>query len=284
MTRAVRPLLALALAPLLAGFSPFEAEQPDVRAGNERLAAGDAAGALPHYDAAERAVGPRAEIDFDRGNALAAQGRLPEARAAWERALAADARGPGTLSSRTLQNLGTALAAAGDREGAVRAFSEALRRDPANEDARYNLEVLQRRKDRGKGKPEDEGQDQARRQGPPEQGQGQPQPRQDRPPEQAQQQTQGEQRKPGDDRQGQRPDEGQDERRPAGEDERQGRGKDGAAQAEERPPAADGQRPEAIGRQEAEKLLDAMRARERNMPTMPEARKAGRKREVQRDW
>lgn len=275
------PLAALAAA-LLAVTSPFVAEQPRVKEGNEKLLSGDAAAALERYEQAEREAGPRPEIDYDRGHALHALGRHAEAREAWRRALDGDR--DGALSSRALQNMGNALDAMGDLEGAARATAEALRRDPTNEDARYNLEVLQRRKDRGKGKPEDEGQDQARRQGPPEQGQGQPQPRQDRPPEQAQQQTQGEQRKPGDDRQGQRPDEGQDERRPAGEDERQGRGKDGAAQAEERPPAADGQRPEAIGRQEAEKLLDAMRARERNMPTMPEARKAGRKREVQRDW
>jgi len=277
----VTPLAALAAA-LLAVASPFVAEQPRVKEGNEKLLSGDAAGALERYEQAEREAGPRPEIDYDRGHALHALGRHAEARDAWRKALEGD-RG-GALSSRALQNMGNALDALGDREGAIGAMAEALRRDPANEDARYNLEVLLRRKDGGQGKPKDEGQDQRRQQGPPEQGQGQPEQRQDQQPEQAQQQAQGEQREPGDDRQGQRPDQGQDERRPAGEDERQERGKDGAAaQAGERPPG-DGGRPAAMGRQEAERLLDAMRARERNMPLGPGERKDGRKREVSRDW
>lgn len=280
------PLAALAAA-LLAVTSPFVAEQPRVKEGNERLLSGDAAGALERYEQAEREAGPRPEIDFDKGHALHALGRHAEAREAWRRALEAD-RG-GALSSRALQNMGNALDALGDREGAARAMAEALRRDPKNEDARYNLEVLLRRKDGGKGKPKDEGQDPGKQQGTPEQGQGQDRPpqdqQQDRKQEQAQEQAPGEQRKPGEERQGQRPDQGQDERRPAGEDERRERGKDeAAAQAEERPPGADGRRVDAIGRQEAERLLDAMRARERNMPLGPGERKDGRKREVSRDW
>jgi hypothetical protein len=54
---------AAAAAALLAAFSPFQAEEENVRAGNERLSAGDPAGARGAYDRAERAVGPRAEID-----------------------------------------------------------------------------------------------------------------------------------------------------------------------------------------------------------------------------
>ena len=77
---------ALPLAALLLAASPFEAEQPEVRAGNEALRAGDPAAALPRYDAAEREVGPHPEIDFDRGNALHAAGRPEEARAAWKKA------------------------------------------------------------------------------------------------------------------------------------------------------------------------------------------------------
>jgi tetratricopeptide (TPR) repeat protein len=131
------------LAALLAGFSPFEREQEDVRAGNERLAAGDAAGARARYDAAERAVGARPEIELDRGDALLAEGRHAEAAEAFRRA-ARGARPP--LASRALQNLGSALAGAGDREGARRALEESLLADPGNDDARWNLEVLLRGK------------------------------------------------------------------------------------------------------------------------------------------
>ncbi len=127
---------------LLVGFSPFQAEEEHVRAGNERLRAGDAAGARRAYDEAERSVGAHPEIDFDRGNAALREGRLEDARAAWERAAAG---APAPLASRALQNLGTALAGAGDREGALRALSDALAKDPSNEDARWNLEVLLRK-------------------------------------------------------------------------------------------------------------------------------------------
>jgi Ca-activated chloride channel homolog len=138
----VRRALLLLVAAAAAGFSPLLAEDPDVREGNEQLAAGHPEAALPRYDAAERAAGPRAEIAYDRGVALYRLGRSTEARDAFRRALEL---GAGELSSRAQQNLGNALLATGDREGAIAAFTEALRRDPSNEDARYDLEVLLRR-------------------------------------------------------------------------------------------------------------------------------------------
>ncbi len=139
----MRRCAVVALAVALAGFSPFRAEERNVRDGNERLASGDAAGALRHYEDAEKAAGARPEIAYDRGNALYRLGRGAEARETWRRS---QERGTGSLSSRASQNIGTALAAEGDRDGAIAAFVEALRRDPRNEDARFDLEVLLRRK------------------------------------------------------------------------------------------------------------------------------------------
>jgi Ca-activated chloride channel family protein len=278
----VTPLAALAAA-LLTGASPFVAEQPRVREGNEKLLSGDAAGALERYQAAEQEAGPHPEIDFDRGDALQALGRHDEARQAWQRALERDQAG--TLSSRALQNMGNALDAAGDHEGAARALTEALRRDPGNEDARYNLEVLLRRKGAGKGKPRDEGEDGARKQqGPPDQGQGQ-QPKPDEQQHGTQDQRPDPARQPGP-----KPDQGQDKDkdkgRRAGDEERRDQGKEG--QPGERKPGGEGERsaarPDGLGKQDAERLLDALRARERNMPLGPAGRKDGRKREVGRDW
>jgi Ca-activated chloride channel family protein len=275
----VTPLLALAAA-LLAGAAPFTAEQPRVREGNEKLLSGDPAGALERYDAAEREAGRRPEIDFDRGDALYAQGRHAEAREAWKKAVEADQAG--ALSSRALQNMGNALDAAGDHQGAARAFSEALTRDPANDDARYNLEVLLRRKAAGQGKPKEEGDDGARKQqGPPQGGQGQ-QPKEEQQPKGApgQQQPGAEQRKP---------EPGQDERRRAGEQERREQGQQEQPGAAGQPKAGDdgrraGVRPEGLARQDAERLLDALRARERNMPLGPAGRKEPRRRDAGKDW
>ena len=272
------PLAPLAAALLAA--APFTTEQPRVREGNERLLSGDPAAALERYQEAERELGPRPELDFDRGDALSAQGKHAEAREAWKKALEADRAGP--LSSRALQNMGNALDAAGDHEGAARAFADALRRDPANEDARYNLEVLQRRKAGGKGKPKDEGQDGSRRpQAAPEPGQGQQ--GKDQP-----ERPQGQQPRP-EQQPGGQPDRPKDERRRAGDQERREQGTQGQEpQAGERKPGQDGERaaarPEGLGRQDAERLLDALRARERNMPLGPAGRKEPRRRDVAKDW
>jgi tetratricopeptide (TPR) repeat protein len=135
--RASRGVAAVALA--LAACSPFRVEEENVRAGHARLLAGDPAGALSRYDAAERAVGRRPEIDHARGNAAFRLGRLEAARDAYLRAV--EGASP-ALASRALQNLANVLAAAGDRDGAARALADALSVDPTNEDARWNLEVL----------------------------------------------------------------------------------------------------------------------------------------------
>jgi tetratricopeptide (TPR) repeat protein len=251
----------IALLPaLLLAFSPLEAEEPEVREGNEKLVAGDAQGALRHYEAAERAAGPRAEIDYDRGEALYRQGKPAEARDAWRRALE---RGPGALSSRALQNLGNALDATGDRDGAIEAFTEALRKDPGNEDARLDLEVLLRRRSAGKGAPKDPGPEGAGKKdaGDPKAGAGaRPAP-------------------PSPERRGQRNEpettperKEQAERRPAGGPPTAGTGE------------AEGPRAAPLSRQDAERLLDALRSRERNMPLAGRDRGQGRRTDAARDW
>jgi Ca-activated chloride channel family protein len=226
-------LAALAIL-LLFGFSPFQREEENVRAGNERLAAGDPAGAARAYDDAERAVGPHPEIDFDRGNAAAREGRLADAKEAFGRA---SGSAPAPLASRALQNLGSALAAADDRDGAVRAFSDALEKDPANEDARWNLEVLLR-----KGGERERGADGDARQAAP-----------------GERRREQEQAAPG-----------------GGEDARGGRAQEREASGERR------QGP--LSRQEAEALLDALRARERNLPLFGREPARERSGDAKKDW
>lgn len=258
------PLLAL-----LAAGSPFEAEHPEVKAGNEALQRGDAAAALPRYEAAEREAGRRAEIDFDRGNALQQAGRGEEARTAWRRAAEL---GAAPLASRALQNTASALDAAGDRPGAIQALGEALRRDPANEDARYNLEVLLRRKSEGKGAPKEEGkQGKPKPDGEQQQGAGgDPKSQQDQGKQQA------------------RPDPEPARKSPAGQQDQEkeqrrdaGKGSAGDEQGTDRDAAAGKRAP--VGKQEAERLLDAMRSGERTMPLRPAGPPSKRK-DAGRDW
>jgi Ca-activated chloride channel family protein len=267
------------LVPLLLGASPLTREQPDVRAGNERLLQGDAPGALERYQAAERAVGPRPELDYDRGIAFLRAGKTAEALAALRRAAE---RGDGPLASRALQNAGGALDAAGDRDGAIRAFGDALARDPANEDARFNLEVLLRRRSQEKksGGSKDQPEKREAKSGQREEEQaksgGKPDERGDRKsgrerPESSQQKD------------GRRPDGGQ----PRAEDQRgDARGSAAAdTEAKQRSDEAGRARTgEPTSRQDAERLLDAMRARERNLPPGAWQRRDARRRDVEKDW
>jgi Ca-activated chloride channel family protein len=272
----------LAAAALLAGFSPLQAEEGNVRVGNEALTGGDAAAALSRYDAAERARGPHAEIDYDRGNALYRLGRTAEARDAWRRALERDR---GALSSRALQNLGNGLDALGDRDGAVTALRESLVRDPANDDARYNLEVMLRRKAEGKGAPRDPGPGGARGK------------------EDASARPRGGASDPsgaGGQREPEAPQGGGEARPP---ERRDGGGKragesgsgpegraggreeagEGGAKQEARAGEGAGQ-PAAASQQDGERLLDALRARERDAPLWSPLRRETRRRDVAKDW
>jgi tetratricopeptide (TPR) repeat protein len=264
-------LLALSASPLLR-------EQPDVRAGNERLLDGDPAGALERYAAAERAVGPRPELDYDRGVAFLRAGKTAEGLASLQRAAE---RGDGPLASRALQNAGGALDAAGDRDGAIRAFADALARDPSNEAARFNLEVLLRRRsqERKSGGAKDEperreakagqrDQEQAKRGGSPdERGDRKAEP--DRKPAEpsAGARDGGGEPKPGQPR-------GKEEgAAPAANESREKGGEAGRAAAGE-----------PTSRQDAERLLDAVRARERNLPPGAWRRREARRRDVEKDW
>jgi tetratricopeptide (TPR) repeat protein len=245
----IRPALLAVLA--LAASSPFRTEEPHVRDGNARLRAGDAADALRLYDDAERAAGAHAEIDFARGHAALARGDLAGATDAWRRA--AERASP-ALASRALQNVGTALAAAGERDGAARALADALSRDPSNEDARWNLEVLLRQRAAGTAPPRD--------------------PAEALPSEGGAADASG-RREPG-----RRGADATPERRGADGDE---------ARRDESPgrpadAARTGAAREQLSRQDAEALLDALRARERSAPFSPREARDGRRPDAAKDW
>lgn len=270
--------LVAVLSALALSASPLTREQPDVRAGNERLLGGDPAGALERYAAAERAVGTRPEIEYDRGTALLRQGKTAEAIEALRRA--AD-RADAPLASQALQNVGGALDAAGDRDGAIRAFADALQRDPSNEAARFNLEVLLRRRsqERRSGGAKDEPERREAKAGQRDDRQAQragaPDERGDRKaePERKEGGTPKQRDEAGDGRPTPKDRRGEDGASPSGAEPRERAGEAGRAQAGE-----------PTSRQDAERLLDAVRARERNLPPGAWRRREARRRDVEKDW
>lgn len=256
-----------------AGFSPFKAEEPNVREGNERVASGQPEAALPRYDAAEKAAGPRPEIDYDRGVAYYRMGKSTEARDAFKKSLE---RGAGELGSRASQNLGSALAAAGDRDGAIAAFRDALLADPRNEDARFNLEVLLRRKQQDEEKKrQEQDQQQQQQQKPQPGGKGSPQGSKGQSPQAQQgaqpgQAPQPEQRPQGDPQQAQQQTGGSDPRTARPSERNEGPRREGEA--------------EALSRDDAARILDAFRAGEKAMPLGRTDKRGGRRADADRDW
>lgn len=109
----------------------------------ERLEAGDAEGALEAFETAGRIApeDPRVLFDLGAGRLLADHG---DAVGALEAALGQPGLPP-ELRQPARFNLGNARLAAGDNAGAVAAYEDALRLDPADAAAKFNLELALRR-------------------------------------------------------------------------------------------------------------------------------------------
>jgi Ca-activated chloride channel homolog len=133
----------LAVAVLLAGTAYRKTEE-----GNRRYAAGAFEDALRAYTEAQLAAPEAPQLHYDLGNVLYRQGNLDEAVEGYTRALlSADP----SLAPRAAYNLGNALYLARRFEEAARAYRRSLEEDPADQDAKRNLELallqLRRRSD-----------------------------------------------------------------------------------------------------------------------------------------
>ena len=184
MKRMRRQTLAVVLVVALGGWQPFRAADPDVVAGNDAYAAGRYDEAIAAYARAEErgAVDPDG-LAYDRGTAeLAAAGKLGDAAAKQaltqqgfehlkQAAHAKDAQVRGAAH----YNTGNALLGANKLDDAIEAYKDALREDPRQDDARVNLEVALRRKQKQGGGGQGQGQP---GQGQPGQGQQGQQPQQ----------------------------------------------------------------------------------------------------------
>jgi tetratricopeptide (TPR) repeat protein len=135
-------LAALVAAPAWA-LSPFEKNHPRVDEGTQAYEAQDFQKALDAYDAAAAERPQDARVQYDRGLALHKLGRNDEAKAALRKALELDQKGE--LAGKIHYNLGTIAAAADERAEAIREYRAALTKDPGDQLARHNLEVLLKR-------------------------------------------------------------------------------------------------------------------------------------------
>jgi Ca-activated chloride channel homolog len=173
-------LVVLVLATGGWGWDILRAPDPDVEKGNGAYKEGKFGEALDHYKAAEgRGDDPR--IQFDRGAALYKLGEqakdpaekaklMEEAEHAFERAADTD---DARLRSDVYQALGNTMYHRQRWEEAVDKYRRALRANPQNDAARYNLEMALRQRQKNPQQQQQQGQ-QGQQQG--QQGQQQPQP------------------------------------------------------------------------------------------------------------
>jgi hypothetical protein len=131
---------AFIIAPVLA-MGPFEKNHPLVGDGEAAYERGDYEGALEKFNEADRELPNNANIAFDRGVALHKLGRNDEARQALLKASELN-QGKQPLESKIRYNLGNVWAATGNKKEAISEYRKALRKDPNDEEARHNLEVL----------------------------------------------------------------------------------------------------------------------------------------------
>ncbi len=204
MRRVVLTTAIVALVPLLVAFTwPGTVEWLCTR-GIKQYEAGEFEEAGESFARALEADPGNATLTFNRGTALYRQQDFAEAAEAFASAAEGGGEEPGRDAA---YNLGNSQFSAGDYQSAIEAYKQALRLDPDDAEAKYNLELALR-------KQEEQQQEQEQQ----EQQQEEDQPQEDEQEQQEQNEEQDSQER--DEQQGDQPQsEQQDEPSPPGADE-----------------------------------------------------------------
>ncbi|NPC84637.1 tetratricopeptide repeat protein [Pyxidicoccus fallax] len=134
-------VVSLALPSPVWAAGPLERDHPLVQQGREAYAAGNYEEALKAFEAAKKERPNDPAVDFNRADALAKLGRIPEAREAFQGVT--ESNRP-DLRQKAWYNLGNLHATTGDRQEALKAYRRALTMDPQDVQARHNYEVVLR--------------------------------------------------------------------------------------------------------------------------------------------
>jgi Ca-activated chloride channel family protein len=263
----------------------------NVEQGNEKMKDKEHQAALQSYDKAARELPSAAGVQLNRGLALMAGGKLPEAREAFLRATEPPA--PDAVRADAYYNLGVAFyreadqkAGENDHEQAAKLFREAedslrrsLRTRPGDANAAWNLELAMRREREEKKKDEQQKQEQQKQEQQEQQEQQQEQQQDQKQDQQQQDQQQQDQQQQDQDEQ--KPD--QKKQPPQPEKQKGPEEKKGNEQKQEqRPERTEEKRP--LPRDVA-RALDALQDSEENLERhRARIRAARERRRPEKDW
>jgi tetratricopeptide (TPR) repeat protein len=272
----------------------WEKPEPNVTSGNALAAGNDLDGALKAYQAAKVPEGGSAEaaLALDRASLHLRRGDPEAAPRALADSTKALQQGDAALKPLAAYDLGYALEQSGRPEDAVNAYAQALSLDATDEDAKVNLELLLRDEQRKKKQPQSVGR-------PEEQKKQQQQGKDDKEmQQQGGQPKDNEAPKPGDDKKNDKaqaskeqkqPDQGQaqkpqeepgKEQRPSGQEQPN----PDQARNGNSPKAGPKDREKSLDRSEAQRLLDALQAGEKNLQVWRFTKKRERRSDVEKDW
>ena len=228
----------------------FQKEDSEVAKGNALAAQSDAEGALKQYEAARARLPENPALAFDRASALLQLSDASKAPEAASEAGQALQKGEGALKAKAAYDLALATEAMGRADDAIKAYGSALALDPEDQDSKVNLELLLKSQEERKQK-----QQQAKQQ-------------EDKQQKEQQQEQQ------------EKKDEQKEEKK---EQEKQQQAKQELKEKKQQPQPEE----KPVDRSEAERLLDALRAGEKNLQTWrfaKEKRKETHRGEFEKDW
>lgn len=240
----------------------YQKDDPDVAKGNALAAEGDPEGALKEYDKARQRLPESAPLSLDRAGALLKMDAAKAPEAASEAAQALQ-HGEGSLKAQAAYDLALATEQMGRPEEAIKGYATALGLDPDDADSKVNLELLLKSEEERK-QMQQQQQQQSK--------------------DQQQQQKQQPDKSKGDQQQKSQSKEAGDQKQEQKEQQQQ------AGQQQQKPDPKKQQQAEAqkpVDRSEAERLLDALRAGEKNLQAWrfaKDKRKEARRSEVEKDW
>lgn len=242
----------------------YEKEDPDVAEGNALAAQNDPEGAMQAYDRALPRMPDSARLHFDRANQLLKLGS-DHAEQALAEATQAQQTQDRSLKARAAFDAALSHEALGQPDEAIKSYEQSLALDPEDADAKVNLELLLKKHERK---------------------QRQPQPQQQQSQDKQQQKDQPDKSK-GDEQQKNQQQQAGEKQQQKKEEKKEQAGQEQQQQPKEEKNEQQQQAQKPVDRSEAERLLDALRAGEKNLQVWrfaKDKRKEARRGDVEKDW